>query len=70
MAMIPVERGLENSVSEDFFTVPFFCGHEDDLVGFLEAARCDKRGQLFIFLEFHEAADRLSARCCAASGSS
>jgi hypothetical protein len=23
-AMIPVERGLENSVSADFFTVPLF----------------------------------------------
>src|SRR5271156_4326058 len=54
MAMMPVERGLENSISVDFFTAPLF----------FQVARSHQRRQLLVFLEFHQARNRLAARGC------
>src|ERR1700675_3447450 len=61
MAMIPVERGLENSVSVDFYGTAL-CGHENEAAFFFEVLRRDESCQLFVFLEFHEAGNRLAPR--------
>ncbi len=60
--MMPVERGLENSLSAVFFTVPLRVAKKMNVPSSSRLRRRDDGGQVLVFLEFHQAGNRLAAR--------